>query len=137
MSTPPPPPPGGNQSPYPSPPPQYGGPPPGYAPYGAPAQPQQGFSGMAIAGFVLSLIGAFPGLWFWVLQIPGYLGTIFSIVGLKQTKATGKRGRGLAIAGLVIGIIVIIAAALVTIYVYTSDNCEVDGLFDFVCVDPD
>jgi ABC-type cobalamin transport system permease subunit len=88
---------------------------------------------MAIAGFVLSLIGLFPGFWFWILQIPAYLGTIFSIVGLKATRARRKRGRGLAIAGLVIGLIGIVAAALFTIYVYTSDDCDVDGLFEFSC----
>ena len=49
------------------------------------------YSGMAIAGFVLSFI--FP-----------LLGLIFSAVGLSQCKK-GRRGKGLAIAGLVLSII--------------------------------
>lgn len=48
-------------------------------------------NGMAIAGFVLSLIFA-P------------LGIIFSAIALGQIKKTGQRGHGFAIAGLVIGI---------------------------------
>jgi hypothetical protein len=94
---------------------------------------QAGMSGMAIAGFVLSLIGLFPGFWFWWIQIPAYLGTIFSIVGLNATKGARRRGRGLAIAGLVIGIIGILAAALFTIYVYTSEDCDVESTFEFSC----
>lgn len=87
---------------------------------------------MAIAGFVLSLVGLIPCFWFWFLQAPAVLGTIFSVLGLKAAKA-GKKGRGLAIAGLVIGIIGILVAVAITLYVYTSDNCVVDGL-SFECV---
>ena len=56
---------------------------------------EQEWSGMAIAGFVLSFL--------WFLSI---LGLIFSIIGMKQTKDNKKKGRGLAIAGLVISIVV-------------------------------
>jgi hypothetical protein len=48
-------------------------------------------NGMAIAGFVLSIVFA-P------------LGIIFSAIALGQIKKTGQRGYGFAIAGLVIGI---------------------------------
>lgn len=70
-------------------------------------------NGMAIAGFVLSLVGCSP------------LGLIFSILGMNQTKADPSQGgRGLAIAGLVISIIglvgyffyfVLVGAALSTL----------------------
>jgi hypothetical protein len=50
------------------------------------------FNGWAIAGFVTSLF-------------IGPLGLIFSIIALGQINRTGQRGRGFAIAGLVIGII--------------------------------
>ena len=55
-------------------------------------------SGMAVAGFVLSLVG--------VLIIPilfGALGCAFSGVGLAQTSKGALKGKGLAIAGLIIG----------------------------------
>lgn len=50
---------------------------------------------MGVTGFVLSMIGFF----FNPFAIPSILGTIFSSIGLK-----GKN-KGLAIAGLVLGII--------------------------------
>lgn len=57
---------------------------------------------MSVAGFVLSLVG--------VLVLPivtGPLGVIFSCLGLKS-----KKKKGLAIAGLIIGIIDIVYAVI-------------------------
>jgi uncharacterized membrane protein len=114
--------------PPPSPPGPPGGyqPPPGYQPYGAggPAQAPTN-SGMAIASMVLSLVGLIPC--FWVFQIPGLLGLIFGFVGLNQTKDGSRKGRGMAIAGLVIGIILVVVAVLFVVYFATSDNCYRDG----------
>ena len=59
-------------------------------------------NGMAIAGFVCSLVGC---LW--------PLGLIFSIVGMNQTsKDPSQGGRGLAIAGLIISIICAVATVI-------------------------
>jgi len=88
-------------------------------------------SGMAIASLVLSLVGIIPC--FWGFQIPGLLGAIFGFVGLSQTKNNARRGRGMAIAGLVIGIILVLIAVAVWVYLFTSDDCVRDG-FEFVCV---
>ena len=69
----------------------------------SPLQPQNQSNGMAVAGFVLALIGLFlswvPGLC-WILWI---LGLVFSCIGLKK-----KPMKGLAIAGLVISVITLI-----------------------------
>ena len=54
------------------------------------------FNIFAIIGFVMSFLG-----WFSIL------GIAFSIVGIIESKRKNQRGRGLAIAGLVIGIIVL------------------------------
>ena len=78
-------------------------------------------SGMAISSLVLSLVGLAPC--FWVFQVPGLLGVIFGIIGMKQTKDGTRKGRGMAIAGLVIGIILLVIAIAVTLYLFTSDNC--------------
>jgi hypothetical protein len=45
----------------------------------------------------------------------GPLGIVFSLIALKQIKETGERGHGLAIAGLILGIIgtILLIAALV------------------------
>lgn len=96
------------------------------APYGQ-QPPASKTSGMAVAGFVLALVGLLPCFWFW-FQIPGLLGLIFSIVGLKATSAQAKKGRGLAIAGTVVSSIAIAIAVLFTLYVYTSDDCVTNGL---------
>ncbi|MBE7076296.1 MAG: DUF4190 domain-containing protein [Clostridiales bacterium] len=62
------------------------------------------FSGKAIAGFVLSLAGiVFAGM------ICGIIGLILSSIALKNIKNNENlRGKGLAIAGLVISIIDIV-----------------------------
>jgi Domain of unknown function (DUF4190) len=119
MSMPPPPP----SDPFPQ--------PPGYQPYpaGAPMAAKRGNSGMAIASLVCSLVGVIPC--FWGFQILGLLGTIFGFIGLKQTKSGERGGRGFAIAGVVIGIILLVVCAAIWIYIATSD-CVRNGN-SFVC----
>lgn len=87
----------------------YGTAPYGTAPYGTPYGAPSRANGPAIAGFVLSLVGLFIAL-FGI--IPG-VGIALSAVGLSQaTKraAAGelRTGRGLALAGLIIGIVAFI-----------------------------
>jgi hypothetical protein len=66
----------------------------------SPAAASPGWSGFAIAGFVLSLLGLFG--------VGSVLGIIFSVLGLNRAKRTGQRGEGLAIAGIVIGIVTLL-----------------------------
>ena len=63
-------------------------------------------NGLAIAGFVCSIVGLV--IFGFIL---GVLAVIFSAIGLKRAEA-GAKGRGFAIAGLIIGIIDIIGAAI-------------------------
>jgi hypothetical protein len=86
---------------------------------------------MAIASLVLSLVGVIPC--FWALQIPGLLGFIFGIIGLRQTSGGARGGRGMAIAGLVIGIILLVICIAFWLYVATSGDCEFDD-GQFRCV---
>ncbi len=92
---------------------QFDDPQPPAPPPAQPAAPQQDafdaemtptgpapMSAMAITGFVSSLIVCCPVL-------SPLLGLIFSLVGLSQTKGGVRRGRGLAIAGLIISIVAI------------------------------
>ncbi len=97
--------------------------PPGYQPYPAdsPMPAKQGNSGMAIASLVCSLIGVIPC--FWLFQIMGLLGAIFGFVGLKQTKSGERGGRGLAMAGVIIGIVLVVACIALWIYFATNANC--------------
>ena len=105
-------------------------PPPGYQAYSGQPMTPQGNSGMAVASMVLSLVGIVPC--FWGLQIPGVLGIIFGFIGLKQTKDNARKGRGMAIAGLVIGIILVVVAIALWVYILTSDNCVRNGS-SFTC----
>lgn len=59
------------------------------------------YSGMAIAGFVVSLCSIILSFW----GITPVISIILSVLGLLKAKNDGYKGRGLAIAGLVIGII--------------------------------
>ena len=68
------------------------------APPGTAGNP--GWSGFAIAGFVLSLLG----LW----GVGSVLGIIFSVMGRNRARRTGQRGEGLAVAGIVIGIVTLL-----------------------------
>jgi hypothetical protein len=82
-------------------PPSYPPPPGGYG-YPPPPGPGQGVgtNGMAIASLVCSLFG-------WLCLIGPMLGLIFGFIALGQIKQTGQGGRGMAIAGIVIGAIAI------------------------------
>jgi len=69
-------------------------------PYGSATQPASGTNGFAIAGFVLSLPGMVP------------LAVIFSIIGLVKARAAHQKGKGLAIAGLVISAVWVLVVVL-------------------------
>jgi hypothetical protein len=98
---PPPPPPGGYGYP-----PQYGYP----RQYGYLPPQNPGTNAMAVASLVCSLFG-------WIcLFIGAFLGVIFGFVALSQIKRSGQRGRGMAIAGIVIGsILLVLGIALWTL----------------------
>ena len=71
----------------------------------APAQaaPAKKYSGKCISGFVMSLVGML------VVAIPcGIIGLVFSSLGMKEVETTAQKGKGLAIAGLVVSILDIV-----------------------------
>ena len=68
------------------------------------ATPQKKLNVFALVGFIVSLASLlidFGG-------IVGLVGLIFSSIALRQLKTDGKKGKGFAITGLVVGIISII-----------------------------
>lgn len=100
--------------------PGYAAPPPVAPPPGGYAYPPGGYqpglpsaktSGLAIASLVLSII--------WLGGLGAILAVIFAIIALRQIAASQGRvkGRGLSIAGLIIGIIGIVGAAITWIVV--------------------
>jgi hypothetical protein len=71
----------------------------------APAAPAEKWNVLSIVGFVLSLVG------FSVISV------ILGFIGLSQIKKTGERGRGLAIAAIIIGFASIVIGIIVAIVV--------------------
>lgn len=72
-------------------------------------------NGLAIAGFVCSLIG------FLCCTISAVVGLILSIIGLNKIKTTGENGRGLAIAGIILGAIGVVVSIISTIIIFGAN----------------
>lgn len=88
-----------------------------YGQYGY-AAPSEKWNGMAIAGFVCSFLISIVGL-------------VLSIIGYGQTKKTGEKGGGLALAGIIISavslglaILGVILAVLFGIAIFNSVDFE-------------
>jgi len=85
-----------------------------------PMQPQR-TNGMAVAGFVLS-----------VLCCTSPLGIIFSAIGLNQIdKDSSQGGKGLAQAGLIIGIVGVVGWILYFALVGTYWGAFWDGFYGY------
>lgn len=88
--------------------PQQGFPQHGYGGY--PQQPA-GTNGLAIASLICSILGAFCGIGFLV-------GIVLGVLALTQIKTTGQQGRGMAIAGIVIGGVSIALLLIAVIFLF-------------------
>ncbi|MFN8169727.1 MAG: hypothetical protein U0S36_13215 [Candidatus Nanopelagicales bacterium] len=86
--------------------------------------PTHGSNGLATAGFILGLLG-FLGSWVPLLNVIGILlgvlGVVLSAVGLAKAKRVAS-GKGLAIAGLVLGGLAIIIAVVINAAFANSVN---------------
>lgn len=106
----------------------------GYAPptggypnsgYPAPGQPtgpapEQGTSGLAIAGLILAFLAA-P------------IGFILSLVALFQTGKGRKKGRGLAVAGLIVSVLEIVVTVIVVVAAVATVGKNVATVVDPGC----
>lgn len=70
-------------------------------------------SGWAVASMVLGIVGLL--LVFCAWGIPSVLAVIFGHIGLVETKRGEKSGQGMAVAGLVLGYILIAPAVLLAV----------------------
>jgi hypothetical protein len=100
------------------------------APYGAPPNPAGGWyasggygyprprdtNGFSIASLVCSLVGIF------ILVVGPALGIVFGVIALRQIPRLGQGGRGLAIAGVTIGVIVLLLDVIGLIAIGTSSS---------------
>lgn len=88
--------------------------------------------GMAVGGFVCSLVGmilAVIGICFFIGGPLALIGLILSIIGRRQANEAGAPS-GLATAGVIMGIIGVLAGIIWTIVAATADNSDVDFDFD-------
>jgi hypothetical protein len=107
------------QSYHPAPPPPmpqpYGMvPPQGYLPFAVPVAPPS--SGVSTASMVLGIIGLVAS-WF-LFGIPSILAVILGHAGISDTKHNRRSGRGQAVAGLVLGYVVVVPGLIVTLAVF-------------------
>ncbi|MFD6155721.1 DUF4190 domain-containing protein [Nocardia sp. NPDC060256] len=77
---------------------------PAYQPYGMPQQ--QGTNGMAIGALIASLAG------FVTCGLGSIVGIILGVIALNQVKQSGQEGKGMALAGIWIGVGAIALAVL-------------------------
>jgi hypothetical protein len=82
--------------------------------------PQQGTNGLSIAGFVLAIVVA-P------------IGFILSIVGLVQAGRRGQKGKGLAIAGIIISLVLMVTGVAAAVAVGMTVGKKVATLADPGC----
>jgi hypothetical protein len=83
----------------------YGQPPPVGTSGPRVAPPSSSTSGMAVTAFVLGLLG--------VVGISAILGIVFGAIALRRIRGTLQRGKGLAIAGIVLGSVWLALTAVV------------------------
>jgi Domain of unknown function (DUF4190) len=74
-----------------------------------PPPQRTGMNGMAVASLVCSLFG-------WLCFVGPLFGLIFGFVALNQIRQTGQRGRGLALAGIVVGGILVVLTIVVGLH---------------------
>ncbi|HWC21242.1 MAG TPA: DUF4190 domain-containing protein [Flexivirga sp.] len=79
------------------------------SPYGAPGTPYTAYqpkptNGLAIAAFVTSLAG------FVFCFVAGIVAIVLGVLGLNRSKEIGGVGRGMSIAGIVIGAVQVVAS---------------------------
>ncbi|CAB4860300.1 unannotated protein [freshwater metagenome] len=88
--------------------------------------PPTGNNGLAIASLVLALVNIIPC--FWLLPIPALLAVIFGFVSRGQMNKLGSdKGMGMAIAGIVVGLVMLAVAVAIWVYFVTNGHCVRSG----------
>ena len=104
---------------------QPGSTPLGVGPYGAPMPASTGTNGMSIAALVLGIL--------WIYGIGSILSLVFGYISLGQIKRDPRqKGKGMAIAGVVLGWVGIVGAIIVIAFiVYAAQSGVYDTSGDY------
>ena len=74
--------------------------------------PAKKYNGLAIAGFVVSLVSWFLAFY----GVVAIIGVVLSALGMKQCNTGATKGKGLAVAGLVLGIISLVYTLIALLF---------------------
>lgn len=86
--------------------------------------PTSHYNPMAIAGFITSCgCILFGGL-------AGFVGLVLSLIGFHLTNVRGEKGKGFAIAGIIIGCLSVAVTILLIIYIANADPYELHRFLD-------
>ncbi|MEV0602987.1 DUF4190 domain-containing protein [Streptomyces sp. NPDC050315] len=99
-------------------------------PTGAPA-PQAARNGLGIAALVLGVIGALSGLiplMFWFAGTLGLLALIFGLVGRGRAKRGQATNKGVALAGVLLGVASLILSVVGAVITFTAVKDTVDEI---------
>ncbi|POX38250.1 hypothetical protein C3486_23985 [Streptomyces sp. Ru73] len=100
------------------------------APMGAPA-PQAARNGLGVAALVLGVIGVLSGLiplLFWLAGTLGLLALIFGLVGRGRAKRGEATNKGVALAGVLLGIAAMVVAVIGAVITFTAVKGAVDDI---------
>ncbi|GAA2644446.1 DUF4190 domain-containing protein [Streptomyces lunalinharesii] len=95
----------------------------------APTWGRQPTNAMPVAGLVLGLVGVVLGLFvflFWLAWLPALLAVIFGGVGLSQVRAGRATKRGMALAGVLTGVLGLVMAAAAAVFTVVIVKDAVD-----------
>ncbi|MEV5597450.1 DUF4190 domain-containing protein [Streptomyces sp. NPDC052496] len=84
---------------------------------------------MAVTALVLGVLGVVLGLvvfLFWMSWLPALLAVVFGFVGLSQVRKGRARGRGMALAGVILGGIGLLIATVAGVLVFTAAQKTAD-----------
>jgi uncharacterized membrane protein YkgB len=83
----------------------------------APYQAAPKNNGLAIASLVLGIVGVVFCWCYGFGVLTGIVGLILGIVGMKQIKKTGAKGRGLALTGIITSGVAIVAGIIFLVFI--------------------
>ncbi|WP_030617419.1 DUF4190 domain-containing protein [Streptomyces sclerotialus] len=99
-------------------------------PMGAPA-PQAARNGLGVTALVLGVIGVLSGLipfFFWLAGLLGLLALIFGLIGRGRAKRGQATNKGVALAGVLLGIAALVASVIGAVITFTAVKGAVDEI---------